>query len=30
MERGIDTKPAAQWPLVGMDWDGLLGRLVAL
>ena len=28
MERGIDTKPAAQWPLVGMDWNGLLGRLI--
>lgn len=28
MEQGIDTKPAAQWPLVGMDWDGLLGHLI--
>ena len=27
-ERGVETKPAAQWPLDSVDWEGLESRLV--
>jgi len=27
-ERGMDTKPAAQWPLDRVDWNELLAFLV--